>query len=750
MKRKVQRTVKKTKEKRKRVKKRKLPKLPKRVSVKAAGRKKREKQPGQRQKKERRKKNGFLARLGQSKKIATTLMTAFAVLVVISVVQAVASFITASSAVTRQYETSAESAVSVTGRYMEMLTGNLRTKMTEVLTSTELVDYYTKYYEELDRASAVMRENIQYGLGVTQISMGYLEDFFIFAKQGRCIYSTMPKYELPQGTYETYLKTDTAAALGSNINAWFGYHEFIDTPTHHSNEDYAFFFISRFADAREGIVVFDVSRKYIADVLSEMEFGKGSLKGIVTVDGRETIVKEEKSGGKVESVLQPIDTVVFSDQKFYQNAVEGKADSGISTVRYKGRSYQFNYHKIGKTGLMLCTLIPRATITAQTTVIIIVAVVATLIGAALAIIIGLRISDEIGSEVRNIDRTMKQVEQGDLTSTVVTKRRDEFKTLADSITGMLQRIRELIVAMTGFGTKVNEAASDVYTASGTVYTAMEGISQSMNDVSGGVQQQAEDTEQCMTKMMDFSEKMQGICEHTNAMNQSTDQAISALQQGREKVLMLNEKSEETVRVTEVLVSNIAEVQYQSDHIGGIVNTINDIAEQTNLLSLNASIEAARAGEQGRGFAVVAEEIRKLADQSVRASDEIHSIIENICKKTKATTAAAGKAEAMLKLQQESLHETNEIFEEIRVCVEGLVDGLKQTLGSMNDMMGSKDDMVDSISSISSVSQQVAASAEEVTATITEQLSMIRQLSEKADYLDAKSKELTESIQKFKA
>ena len=95
-----------------------------------------------------------------------------------------------------------------------------------------------------------------------------------------------------------------------------------------------------------------------------------------------------------------------------------------------------------------------------------------------------------------------------------------------------------------------------------------------------------------------------------------------------------------MRQAEAVVAKVEELRHASAEIGSVVNLINTIAGQTNLLALNATIEAARAGEAGRGFAVVAGEVKALAEQTAKATNEIAHQVASI------QSATNGAAEAI--------------------------------------------------------------------------------------------------------
>lgn len=167
---------------------------------------------------------------------------------------------------------------------------------------------------------------------------------------------------------------------------------------------------------------------------------------------------------------------------------------------------------------------------------------------------------------------------------------------------------------------------------------------------------------------------------------------------------------------------------KSKEINQIVELITGVAEQTNLLALNAAIEAARAGEQGRGFAVVAEEVRKLAEQSAGASNQIKNLI----------TAIQAESQRAV----ESMAEGGKDVEEGSRVVQEVGDLLNRIIASVQGLSSQIQAVASATEQMSSGVQSVAASTEEQTATIEE-------VSASADSLAQLAEDLSRLIGKFK-
>ena len=210
-----------------------------------------------------------------------------------------------------------------------------------------------------------------------------------------------------------------------------------------------------------------------------------------------------------------------------------------------------------------------------------------------------------------------------------------------------------------------------------------------------------------------------------------------------------DKAETSKEKSKDVYNTIEGVDTSTKNAESIINLITEIAQQTNLLALNASIEAARAGEAGKGFAVVAEEIRKLAESTANAIDDISKIISDIQLSVVNVVNTMGEVNEIALGQNKSIDNTGNIFNRIESKVKELLSKIEDIHKISNGISENKDNIIISMQSISATTEENTAGTQEVSASTEEQLASIEEIVSIAENSKELAEVLKEDIERFK-
>ena len=299
---------------------------------------------------------------------------------------------------------------------------------------------------------------------------------------------------------------------------------------------------------------------------------------------------------------------------------------------------------------------------------------------------------------RSTNRLLKEMEKfahGNLTVNLVPdKEGDDIAKLYYGFNNAVKNIRDLILLT------VN-AVND------TVKESRE-IAANTEQMAAGASEQSSQTNEIAAAIEEMTSTIMETTRNANEAKNTSDRTSVIAKEGGAIVENTVKGMDGILKVIGDAKNMINGLGVSSQKIGEIINVINDIADQTNLLALNAAIEAARAGEQGRGFAVVADEVRKLAERTSKATEEIKGMIGQIQKDT---------GSAVNVIQQGHL-----------AAQDGM--GLAKSAGdSLKNIIKETNKVVLAIQNVAAASEQQSSAAEEISRSVTSVSSVTTQYAE---------------------
>ncbi len=311
---------------------------------------------------------------------------------------------------------------------------------------------------------------------------------------------------------------------------------------------------------------------------------------------------------------------------------------------------------------------------------------------------------------------------------------EEYNELAAALDSSRDRLRLLLGSVQREADRVHAASAELAASAGGAADATQHVTSAVTEMAEGASAQLDALTMASDAMRQLAEEGAAIADAAEAGERAGREISGTALATREGIGRAIATLLDARETTEVSAREITALREATSTIDDFVAAIADIASQTNLLALNAAIEAARAGQAGRGFAVVAEEVRRLADQSSEAADEVAATVRMIRQRVASASAAAEGGFNRLQDVHSVASEASGAMADIEAAVQRVQSASGRVAATVEASRRTIRTVEASIVTARDAAQNHAATAEEVAASTQETSASAEEVSATAEVL----------------
>lgn len=299
--------------------------------------------------------------------------------------------------------------------------------------------------------------------------------------------------------------------------------------------------------------------------------------------------------------------------------------------------------------------------------------------------------------LRGLETTLANIRDSlDFTTRIEVKSDDEIGRAQEACNQLLEKLRK--------------SFADIHQAIEHLQEATEEVSQSSRRIARNSQVQSDSSVNMAAAVEEMTVSISMVAQQANQASEFTQESHAIAQNSADVIMQTVQGIQQIADNVREAASCIKALRMDCDSISSMASMIREVADQTNLLALNAAIEAARAGEQGRGFAVVADEVRKLAERTTHATQEITSLVSRMQDSAHAAEASMGHTESSVNGQVTHAREAGVSIEKIKSGANTAAHVVTEISDAMREQETASSAIARNIEQIAQISEQNASSA----------------------------------------